>query len=80
VETRNLTLSLPTELIKQAKVYAAQHDTTVNALVRELLKEKVSAAARAERAVHRLLEIAARGPFSDVAPSTIDRDELHERR
>ena len=80
MKTRNLTLNLPVDLIKKAKVYAAEHDTSVNALVRDLLQEKVTGESRAQLAVCRLLEIASRGPFSDVDPSTIDRDELHERR
>jgi len=80
VETRNITLSLPADLLKKAKVYAAEHDTTVNAIVRELLQEKVAEESRAHLAVKRLLEIAGRGPYSDVDPGTIDRDELHERR
>jgi hypothetical protein len=30
VETKNLTLHLPLELVRRAKVYAAQHDTSIN--------------------------------------------------
>ena len=30
METRNITFSLPTSLIRKAKVYAAWHDTTIN--------------------------------------------------
>jgi len=80
VETRNITFSLPTDLIKKAKIYAVEHDTTVNAMVRELLQEKVTQETKAQAAVRRLLEVASRGPFSDVDPGTIDRGELHERR
>ena len=36
------TFTLPADLLQQAKVFAAEHDTTVNALVRELLQEKLS--------------------------------------
>jgi plasmid stability protein len=80
VETRNITFSLPAELIRSAKVYAAQHDTTVNALVRELLEEKVNQEERTRAALKRLLALADAGPYSDVDPGSIDRDELHERR
>jgi hypothetical protein len=80
VETRNITFSLPTELIRSAKVYVAEHDTTINALVRELLEEKLDRDRRTRDAIRRLLEIAERGPFFDIDPSSISRDELHERR
>jgi plasmid stability protein len=81
---RNITLSLPTDLIRQAKVYAAEHDTTVNALVRELLEEKLGVIdekklERIREAGRRILEIARKGPSSPVDPGTISREEMHER-
>jgi len=79
VATRNITFNLPTDLVREAKVYAAQHDTTVNALVRELLEQKVTAETRAAAAVERFLELAERGPYSSVDPGTIRREELYER-
>lgn len=36
---RNITLSLPEELVRRAKVFAAQRDTSVSALVGELLSQ-----------------------------------------
>ncbi len=77
--TRNITLSLPAELVKQAKIYAAQHDTSINAIVRELLEERVSEEARVRAAVRRLLEIAERGPYFTTDPGSIRREELYER-
>jgi plasmid stability protein len=79
VVARNITFSLPAELLRQAKIYAAEHDTTVNALVRELLENKVNAEARAQAAAKRMLEIAEQGPHSAVDPGSIRREELHER-
>ena len=79
VTTRNVTFNLPVELMRQAKIYAAEHDTTVNAIVRELLHEKVTAEARARAAAERFLQLAARGPYSSVDPSSIRREELYER-
>jgi len=49
----NLTLNIEDELLKQARIYALQHDTSVNAMVRNFLASVVSGAseqARAERA------------------------------
>jgi plasmid stability protein len=79
VNSRNITLNLPVDLIRQAKIYAAEHDTTVNALVRELLQDKISAEARAKAAVQRFLQLAERGPYSSVDPGSIRREELYER-
>jgi plasmid stability protein len=79
VESRNITLNLPVPLIRKAKVYAAQHDTTINALVRELLDEKLSSQERIRAAAAKFLEIARKGPHSNVDPGSISRDEIHER-
>lgn len=76
---KNLTLSLPPDLLKRAKVYAAQHDTNINTLVRTLLEEKVSDGDQSRAAGRRFLEIAASGPFSDVDPRSISREQMHER-
>jgi len=83
VENRNLTLSLPVELIRQAKVYAAEHDTSINAVVRQLLEEALSREDRRAKAIEaakRFLEIADRGPYFTIDPGSISRDEIHERR
>lgn len=37
----NLTLSIDEDALKQARIYAIQHDTSVNALVRDYLKSLV---------------------------------------
>ena len=80
VETRNITLSLPKDLIRQAKVYAAAHDTTINRMIRDMLAETLASDPRAREAVKRFLELAEAGPYSDIDPSTITREEMHERR
>jgi plasmid stability protein len=80
VETRNITFSLPEDLIRLAKVFAAEHDTTVNAVVRELLQEALAPEKRTQRAAGRLLALAEDGPYFTGEPSAVTRDELHERR
>lgn len=80
MEIRNITLSLPVDLIRQAKVYAAEHDTTINALVRELLQEALVREARARVAADRLLALADQGPYFTTDPGSIRREELYERR
>jgi plasmid stability protein len=80
VATRNITFSLPEDLVRDAKVYAAQRDTTINALVRELLREQVSGDARMRTAAERFLAIADQGPYFTLDPASIRREELYERR
>jgi hypothetical protein len=80
METRRITLSLPADLVKQAKVYAAERDTTINTLIRELLNETVTRHDRVRAAGERLLALADRGPYSSVDPGSISREEMHERR
>lgn len=77
---RNITFSLPADLVHQAKVYAAEHETTVNGLVRELLTEAVTRNGRTRKAAKRILALAARGPYFTADPGSISREELHERR
>ena len=66
--------------MRQAKVYAAEHDTTINSLIRELLSEALTRSNRARAAADRLLALAERGPYFTTDPGTISREELHERR
>ena len=80
VESRNITFSLPADLVRQAKVYAAQHDMTVNGLVRELLQEALAREGRVRAAADRLLALADQGPYFTTDPSSIRREELYERR
>jgi plasmid stability protein len=80
MKTRNITFSLPTDLIRKAKVYAAEHDTTINALVRELLQDKLQSACRIRAAAERILALAKEGPFFTIDPGSISREEMHERR
>ena len=80
MENRNITLSLPAELLRSAKVYAAEHDTTINGFVRELLEDALSQKSRRQAAVARILEIVDRGPYSMIDPRSVTREEMHERR
>lgn len=80
MDNRNITLSLPADLIRSAKVYAAEHDTTINALVRELLREALARESRAAAAADRLLALADGGPYFTADPGSIRREELYERR
>ncbi|MBS1906892.1 MAG: hypothetical protein JST33_10080 [Actinobacteria bacterium] len=74
---RNVTLSLPEEVFKRAKIYAAEHDTSVSALVAELLTSRVSvdyarAWADEERAMRE-------GIGLSVGAQTPSREDAHRR-
>ena len=54
----NLTLSVDDDLLKQCRLYAVQHDTSVNAMVREFLESLVDRTQERVRAVEELNRIA----------------------
>jgi predicted transcriptional regulator len=77
--TRNVTLSLPEDLVRRAKVLAAQRDTSVSALTAEALTQLVGglpdyAAAWGEE--ERLME---QGIGLRVGEISWSRDDLHSR-
>ncbi len=78
--SRNITLNLPTELIRAVKIFAAERDTTVNAFVREMLQEAVSRERRIREAGNELLALAGEGLSFHADLASIRRDEIHERR
>jgi plasmid stability protein len=80
VANRNITLSLPEELLREAKIHAAEQDSTVNAFVRELLQEVLSRESRVRTAAGRFLALAGKAACSRVDPASIRREELYERR
>ncbi len=75
---RNLTLSLPEELVKKARVLAAQRDTSVSALVGSLLAQAVGEVEDYDRLWAAEEAVMAVG-LLEVGPVTWTRDELHER-
>jgi len=60
----NLTLSIEDDLLKQSRLYAVQHDTSVNALVRAYLESLVAKAKDAEQA-ERIKEVEEMNRFLD---------------
>ncbi len=73
---RNLTLSLPVDLIRSAKVLAARRGTSVNALVRESLEGMVRSEDTVQDALQRILASSAEGLYRT---RKVSREELHER-
>jgi len=74
----NLTISLDDDLLRQARVRAAERGTSVNAVLREYLEEWIGRRSSRSRAVAALLKQAERAT-SARAGRRWSREELHER-
>jgi hypothetical protein len=75
---RNITLAIDEDVLSEVRRYAAEHDTTVNALVRAHLAQLARHRSRARQAMRELREMS---DTSDVAIGEIGwtRDDLHDR-
>jgi predicted transcriptional regulator len=74
---RNVTFSLPVDLVRKAKILAAQQDKSLNAVVRDALERAVEGDRGYRSAGERLLKQSDSGLF-DIPPERWTRDELHE--
>ena len=61
---RNLTVSLPAELIRAAKVVAAKRGTSINSLVQESLLKIVRSEDETASALGRILGTSFEGPYT----------------
>lgn len=78
---RNITLSLPEELLKQARIVAAKRDMSVSRLVADTLKEIVERESGYEEARQRSIERLEKGfHLGTGGKIRWTRDELHDRR
>ena len=75
----NLTIALDDELLHKARVRAAAHGTSVNAVLREYLEEWTHQKAAQRRAIEEFLQASTLSKASSGG-RTWTRDELHERR
>jgi len=74
----NLTLKLDRDLVRRARVLAAERDTSVSQLVAEQLETAVRDRDAYEKAKKHALAILKKG-FNLGYQRTASRDELHER-
>jgi plasmid stability protein len=72
-------LNLPTDLIRNIKVLAAERDTTINAFVRETLEDAVLRREQTADAVRKFLSLTEHGLAFRADLRSISRDEAHER-
>jgi len=79
-ETRNITLSLPTVLLRQIKRLAADRDSSVSALMADALTRLADEDRRYSSARKRsLAALHSAGSLGTGGRRTWTRDELHER-
>ncbi len=75
----NITLNMPDEILDEARVFAAERKTTVNALVRDYLVSITSQRKRAKEAMAELREMSLKTE-SRLGPDwKFDRASLYER-
>jgi len=81
MQRQNVTLSLPQNLIKQAKYLATSRHSSLSELMRESLQEKVEEASGYRAAMERQLRLMENGlDLGTNGVMTVNREELHERR
>jgi uncharacterized protein (UPF0147 family) len=76
---KNITLAVSEEVLRAARRYAAEHDTTVNALVREYLTSLVNVEKRAAEARQRLAKMSEESE-ARMGSWKWNRDEIYEDR
>jgi hypothetical protein len=75
---KNITLSVDEEVLAAVRRYSAEHDTSVNTLVREYLANLAGHADRALRARARLRQLSKRSQ-GQMGDKTWTRESLHDR-
>ena len=80
MNTQNITLTLPKEVLRKVKVIAAQRRTSVSKLVTQLLEELATKETRYRRARARHLALLSQGTnLGTGGQIRWTRDESHER-
>jgi len=74
----NVTLSVDQEDLKQARILALQQGTSVNAVIREFLRNYIASSQRYQQVTERILAQAESSQFNSNG-SKWSRDKLHER-
>lgn len=81
MERQNVTLSLPKDLLKKAKVLAALKERSLSDLLRESLEEKVKEETGYQRAKERQIALMEKGyDLGSKGKVSSAREDLHERR
>jgi len=78
VHVKNITLSVDEKVLAAVRRYAAEHDSSVNGLVREYLERIAVSQDRARMARSRIKELSRRSS-ARIGTIAWKRDELHDR-
>jgi hypothetical protein len=79
MDNRNITLTMPEELVRRARILAAERDTSVSALVADLLQQLVGDPGDYDSMWASEEAVMASGIGMQVGDITWSRDELHQR-
>lgn len=80
-ETRNITLALPRDVLRKAKLIAVRRDTSISGLLTSYLREVVDEDDEYDRAMKRQIQTMKKAKrLGLVGRPTWTRDELHERK
>lgn len=80
METQNVTVSLPKDVLRRVKVIAAQRQTSISSLLARALEDLVAHESRFARARrHHLAWLSAPADLGTGGRKPVSRDELHER-
>jgi hypothetical protein len=75
---KNITITLPREIAKWARVYAAERDTSVSGMLGDMLRDKMDSESSYSRSMERFLSKRPRA-LRNEGERLPERDELHER-
>lgn len=75
---RNITFSLPVDLLRRAKILAAERDISLNALVKDALEQAIDRSGEHHRAGERLLARSGEGLFEIPADRSWTRADLYD--
>jgi hypothetical protein len=76
---KNITLSVDDKDLEAVRIYAAERQTTVNALVRDYLGQLARQRTQAQAAMARLRQLSEQSRSALGPDYKFDRDSLHER-
>jgi Arc/MetJ-type ribon-helix-helix transcriptional regulator len=78
---RNITLSLPRQLISKTKLEAVKQDMSLSEFMRKALEDKLEQGTEYQKAKRRQLEMLAEGlDLGTGGRVSTPREDLHERR
>lgn len=77
-KSQNLTLTIDSDLLKSARRFALERDTSVNQLVREYLEQMTAQDGRRRQAATEIQDIFRRSQYR-MGPKTWTREDLHDR-